>query len=65
MTVPFLLQADVTKLLNAARGAWKRREPGKTSASFTWRGVPYVVTRDSLGLRVETPEGVPVATWYD
>ena len=65
MTAPFLLQADVTKLLNAARAAWKKLGPGETSAPFTWRGVPYVAVQTDLVLRVETPEGVQVATRYD
>ena len=57
MTVSFLLQADMTKLCTAVRTAWRRLEPGETSAPFTWRGVPYDATQTSVGLRVETPKG--------
>lgn len=65
MTVPVLLQTDVIKLLNVARAAWKKLEPGETSAPFTWRGVPYVAVQTDLALKVETPDGVQVTTRYD
>lgn len=60
-----LTTEELESLIGAAHAAWDKLGPRGRSATFNWRGKPYVVTHSNLRLIVSTPEGAQVAYQYD
>lgn len=65
MDAPQLTPAEVTAICTAAQAAWDAAPAKAVRAPFKWRGKPYVASRASFRLVVDTPDGKPVACRYD
>lgn len=65
MAKPNLTSEEVTAICTAAAAACQTATTKAKTVRFTWRGKPYVASRTIFRLKVDTPDGQPVACRYE